>query len=85
MSFRLNEEAVKKVANDAVAIKAQQMQSLLDSLASTEKGKPVEDVKATLERRWTEDLSGTLTDPHLSAWAEQLAAGGRVIVKQERI
>jgi hypothetical protein len=85
MSFELNRDALTKVANDAAAIQAQQMQTLLDSLTATEEGKPVEDVKATLERRWTEDLGGTLTDPHLTAWAEQLAAGGRVIVNQKPI
>jgi hypothetical protein len=81
--FELNKQALAKVANQAVAVRAQQMQTLLDAVAQSAHGKDVSEVKATLGARWLQQFEKPLTDPHLSAWAEQLAAGGRVVVKTE--
>jgi hypothetical protein len=59
------------------------MQDLLDSVLATQQGRDVEEVKSVLESRWHEQFDRTLTDPNLSAWAEQLASGGRVVVQQK--
>jgi hypothetical protein len=83
MSFEFNEDAIRDLANRAVTIRAQEMQALLDEVRTTEQGKDVDDVKAVLAARWRETFERDLTDPHLSAWAEQLAKGGQVIVKPE--
>lgn len=83
MSFEFNEDAIRDLANRAVTIRAQEMQAILDEVRTTEQGKDVDDVKAVLAARWREMFERDLTDPHLSAWAEQLAKGGQVIVKPE--
>lgn len=81
MSFEFNEEAFEQLAKQAVEARAQQVQTLLDSLRASQKGKAVDEVKATLMARWKVEFDRTPTDPHLTAWAEQLARGGRVVVK----
>ncbi len=83
--FELNRQALANVANQAVALRAQQMQALLDAVGQGEHGNEVSKVKATLGARWLHQFERLLTDPHLSAWAEQPAAGGRVIVKPEAV
>ena len=80
MTFEFNEDAIRDLANRAVTIRAQEMQALLDEVRATEQGKDVDDVKVSLAARWRETFDRDLTDPHLSAWAEQLAKGGQVIV-----
>lgn len=83
--FELNKQALAKVANQAIAVRAQQMQALLDAVGQSEQGKDVSEVKAMLGARWLRQFEKPLTDPHLSAWAEQLAAGGRVVVQTEAV
>jgi hypothetical protein len=83
--FELNKQALADVANQAVALRAQQMQALLDAVGESERGKDISTVKATLGARWLQEFERQLTDPQLSAWAEQLAGGGRVIVKPETV
>lgn len=83
MKFEFNEQAITDLANRAATMRAEQMQALLDDIRSTEQGKDVPSLKNALATRWRETLDRELTDPHLSAWAEQLAKGGQVIVKPE--
>jgi hypothetical protein len=83
MTFEFNEDAIRDLANRAVTIRAQEMQALLDEVRTTGQGKDVDDVKVSLATRWREAFDRDLTDPHLTAWAEQLAKGGQVIVKPE--
>ena len=83
--FELNKQALADVANQAVARRAQKMQAPLDAVGESERGKDISTVKATLGARWLQEFERQLTDPQLSAWAEQLAGGGRVIVKPETV
>jgi hypothetical protein len=83
MTFEFDEEAIRDLANQALTIRAREMQALLDEVRTTEQGKDVDDVKVVLATRWRETFERDLTDPHLRAWAEQLAKGGQVIVKLE--
>lgn len=83
MTFEFNEDAIRDLANQALTIRAQEMQALLDEVRTTAQGQEVDDVKVVLATRWRETFDRDLTDPHLSAWAEQLAKGGQVIVKPE--
>ena len=57
------------------------MQELLDELGQQEQSKDVEVVKVRLRETWQNRFGRDLTDPHLSAWAEQLARGRKVVVK----
>ena len=81
--FEFNQQALADVANEAVAVRASQMQDLLDSVLTTQQGRDVEEMKSVLASRWHQQFDRTLTDPHLSTWAEQLASGGRVVVRQK--
>ncbi len=83
MTFEFNEDAIRDLAERAVTMRAQEMQTVLDAVRSTEQGKDIEVVKASLASRWRAAFERDLTDPHLSAWAEQLANGDAVIVKPE--
>jgi hypothetical protein len=78
--FEFNEQAIADVANQAVTMRAQQIQSLLDEVQESESGNDVPAVKRALVARWQQEFDRTLTDPHLGTWAEQLAGGARVIV-----
>lgn len=81
--FELNQGALADLANQAVAIRAQQMQVLLDGVLASHGGEDVSTVKFVLGARWQQQFDRALTDPHLSAWSEQLAKGGRIVVKPE--
>jgi hypothetical protein len=81
--FEFNEQALADVANQAVAVRAKEMQELLDGLLATQQGRDVEEVKLVLESRWQTQFDRSLADPHLSVWAKQLASGGRVEVQQK--
>jgi hypothetical protein len=83
MTFEFNEDAIRDLAERAVMTRSQEMQTVLDAGRSTEQGKDVEVVKASLASRWRAAFDQDLIDPHLSAWAEQLANGGAVVVKPE--
>lgn len=78
--FEFNERAIADIADQTVTLRAQQMRALLDAIQVSEHGKDIEVVKAMLALSWQQQFDGTLTDPHLSSWAEQLAKGGKVIV-----
>ena len=82
MEIKLDPQAMAKVANEAVSRLIPQMQSLLDSLQASQRGKDISQVKATLGARWNQRFGETITEPRLSSWAQTLAAGGRVIVHQ---
>ena len=79
--FEFDPEAIDNFVNSALTLRAGQMQALLDGVRDSEQGKDLSTVKAVLQARWQEEFERTLTDPHLSGWAEQLALGGRVIVE----
>jgi hypothetical protein len=49
------DRAAEQLASRAFAKRAGQIQALLDSVLLSEKGKDVSSVKATLERRWTQE------------------------------
>ena len=83
--FEFNKQALADVANKAVAIRAKEMQDLLDGLRASEDGKDVSEVKLVLVARWQEKFDRALGEPHLSSWARQLASGGRVVVEQQEV
>jgi hypothetical protein len=83
--IKWNPDALTKAANAAVAQRASQMQALLDSLHATERGKDVSAVKYVLASRWQQDFGVMPSDEWLTAYAEQLAAGRRIIVNAQTI
>jgi hypothetical protein len=61
------------------------MQRLLDQLGRTSVGKPVDEVKVDLKAAWQRAFGETITDPHLTAWAQGLADGQRIVVRRQQV
>jgi DNA-binding GntR family transcriptional regulator len=80
-SFGFNDDAIRRAAQQATDRVASGMQELLDDLSQQEHGKDIDAVKADLREAWRNRFGRELTDPHLSAWAEQLANGRSVVIK----
>ena len=79
--FKFNKNAIDQIARDAVKQYARDTQPLLDRLAVSEKGKPVDEVKRALKREWERPGTGrTISDPELTQWAETLASGNRIVL-----
>lgn len=70
------ERNLKKVANEAVAKVGDKLSVMLNGMAKEFKGRPVEEIKPVLQRRWASTAGGSITDPELTQYAEQIAAGG---------
>jgi hypothetical protein len=83
--FEWNKDAVAKVMNQAVSVRAEEIQALFDALGPECAGRDVEEVKAVLTTRWAEDLHGSITDPELTAYAEVLASGQPIRVEQQQL
>jgi hypothetical protein len=78
-------QAVERVANEGMREYATRMQRLLDQLGRTSAGKPVEEVKVALQAAWRRAFEKTITDPHLTAWAQGLADGRRIVVRHQQV
>lgn len=84
-SVKWNPDALTKAANAAVAQRASHMQTLLDSLHATERGKDVSAVKSVLASRWQQDFGVMPSDEWLTTYAERLAEGRRIVVSPQTI
>jgi hypothetical protein len=80
--FKFNDRAIQKVANQGVQKMASDLTHALNGLTSRYKGKPVEEIKPEIQRVWAKHTGGgSITDPELTQFAEQIQAGGRVQVR----
>ncbi|MGW8491415.1 hypothetical protein [Streptomyces sp. NPDC055886] len=77
----MNQQAVKKVVNEAAGKVEAKISTLLNGMASEFAGWPVEEIKPVLQSRWRVAVGGSITDPKLSAYAAQIAAGESFDVK----
>jgi hypothetical protein len=72
------------VAQDATAKLAQDLTTRLNALVPQYTGRPLDEVKQAVRTAWESGSSGgEITDPHLTAFAEQIAAGGTVTVQMK--
>jgi hypothetical protein len=78
-------QVVERAANEGMRDYATRMQRLLDQLGRTSAGKPVDEVKRALQAAWRRAFGKTITDPHLTAWAQGLADGRRIVVRQQQV
>lgn len=78
------DRAVKQAANDGVRKVANNYQRLLDDLASTHAGSPLEEVKEALQAGWRR-LGGELTDPELTRFAQLIKDGERIEFRVQQI
>lgn len=66
---------LKKVANDAAAVVAAKLSTMLNGMSREYKGRPVEEIKPVLQRRWSGVADGSITDPELSEYAGRISRG----------
>jgi hypothetical protein len=83
-SFKFDEGAFKKIAEQAVKDKARDMQRRMDRLAAELKGKPLETAKVRLQQEWRRD-GGSITDPELTEYAQALIDGTRIVFEAGKI
>jgi hypothetical protein len=79
--FKFDKKALDEVVADAVKQRASEVQNLLDGLARSCAGKPVDEVKLTLKREWERRPGARITDPELTRFATERAAGRRIDVR----
>ncbi|GHC37269.1 MULTISPECIES: hypothetical protein [Streptomyces rochei group] len=81
-NFSFDEGAFRKAARDGVAKMARTLTTALNGLKTQYQGKPIEDVKAAVQSTWSKHTGGgSITDPELTQFAEQIQQGGRVEVR----
>ncbi|MFJ1993061.1 hypothetical protein [Streptomyces asiaticus] len=80
--FQFNEGAIKKVAEQRVAKLAADLTRKLNALTAEYEGRPLDEVKTAVQQVWARETGGgSITDPELTQFAEQIAAGGQVSVQ----
>lgn len=76
-SFHFDENAFRRIANDAVRdIAAQQTQDL-DDLRQQYTGRPLDDIRSALHQLFAR-YDGTITEPELTEWAQLIHDGVRI-------
>jgi hypothetical protein len=81
MSIKWNPEVLHRSVESVFNARADEMQAVLDSLRTSEQGKDVAAVKATLASRWQQEFGSMLSDEFLQSVAERLAGGTRVVLR----
>jgi hypothetical protein len=76
-SFKINQPGLDKIGKEATKNYAALMQQVLDRLAQTQNGKPLDQVKRALKTEW-ERAGNKISDPELTKWAGLLSSGTRI-------
>ncbi|MEN0135540.1 MAG: hypothetical protein AAGC80_10350 [Rhodococcus sp. (in: high G+C Gram-positive bacteria)] len=76
--FRFNEHELGQLAQAAVE---RTLQRMMDRLQQECKGKSVDEARRRLARAWEDAMDQEITDPELTEYATELAAGKRVVIK----
>lgn len=83
-SFKLeiDDKALQKIAEKAAREMAAKLTRALNGLTPRYEGKPLDEVKKAVQSTWARNSGegGSISDPELTAFAEQIQAGGRVEV-----
>lgn len=80
--IKFDDRALKKAVNQGVQKMATDLTRALNSLTSQYEGKPVGEIKSQIQRVWSQNTGGgSITDPELTQFAEQIHAGGQVVVR----
>ena len=82
--FDFDRAAFDHAVNKGVRKVASTYQRLLDDLAVSQAGKPLEEVKAALLSGWRH-IGGELTDPELTRFAQLLGDGHRIELRTQQI
>lgn len=82
--IKIDQRALKKVAQQAARNMASDLTRALNALRSRYEGRPLSEVKAAVQSTWARHSGGgSITDPELTAYAEDIAAGRRVEVRSK--
>ncbi|WP_432197051.1 hypothetical protein [Streptomyces sp. bgisy027] len=82
--FKFDDRAVKKVVQQGVKKMADDLTRALNGLTVRYKGKSLEQIKPEIQRVWAKHSGGgSISDPELTQFAEQIQAGGRVTVRMK--
>lgn len=74
---RRMERALEEQAAKALRPLARALEDMLNGMSREFQGRPVEEIKPVLAERWAKVTpGGSITDPELTQYAEQIAAGG---------
>jgi hypothetical protein len=85
VKVKFNQAALKKAVVKSVDDWAAKMTRKINALSPQYTGRPVPEVKQAIARVWAREADGTkLPEPHLTAYAEQIAAGGRVTIRTKK-
>lgn len=79
------ERNLKKVANEGVQKLAGKLSTMLNSMSAEFTGRSVDEIKPVLQQRWRATAGGSITDPELTQYAEQIAAGGTFNIKADKL
>jgi len=87
LSFDLNgfKRDMRKAANQMVGNIARELSTMLNGMSREFKGRPVEEIKPVLQQRWKRVADGSITDPELTEYAEQIAAGGSFSITADEL
>jgi hypothetical protein len=71
------ERQIQKQASKAMRPLARELEAMLNGMSREFQGRPVEEIKPVLAERWAKATpGGSITEPELTQYAEQIAAGG---------
>lgn len=79
---RALKKAVDKAAQQAGRGIVSDLTRALNALTPTYQGRPLDEVKQAVQSTWAKHSpGGSITDPELTQFAEEIASGGRVEVR----
>ncbi|MFD9042595.1 hypothetical protein [Streptomyces bottropensis] len=82
--FKFDDRALKKAVNQGVQKLADDLTEALNRLTPQYEGSPLEEIKPEIQRVWSMHTDGgSITDPELTTFAEQIQAGGRVAIRMK--
>ncbi|MFS0715377.1 hypothetical protein ABC195_16015 [Microbacterium sp. 2P01SA-2] len=84
VSFNFDENAFKRIAEDAVRDLAAKQTRELEQIRQRYTGHPIAEIKPALQRLFAED-GGSITEPELTEWAQLISDGSRIEFKPEKI
>lgn len=86
MNFKMNPGWEKAVGDVAIKAMSERFQPILDGLHNECAGRPVDEIKPVLARRWAEGNGGaSITDPELTSVAQAISDGKRVVMTDGRL
>jgi hypothetical protein len=87
--FSFDEKAFRrqmnKAVNEGVGKMASDLSTMLNRMSSEFKGRPTDEIKPVLQRRWHRVTDGKITDPELTDYAEKIAAGDRFKINAQKL